>query len=271
MRFLHRADLNCAVAMGTAPVFPFFDNRSNCSPGLGATTSERARASSMHLSGPAISTATNVETLNKELKTNFNNLKRLGEMNAHNKESSNLTKEDRIRDSDTLYLTERSLLTLSNIWGPRKFVTSACLTAIIYIDNQLRGVGFRASIMDRLVERLQLSVGMVLEDISQQDIQEKAARAILWALFVGAIAAIDRPCRGWFLERLLDFSDVLNLRTWNETENILKGFLWPPAWETQGRALWNEVEENRLMKYTTFSGTSNGEEPWIERDTMDWY
>jgi hypothetical protein len=210
-----------------------------------------------------------VETLNRELKENFNNLKLLAKINADNKDFSSLNKEERTRDSDTLYLTERSLLTLSNVWGPRKFVTSGCLAAIIFIDNQLRGINFRAPLMDRVVSRLQLSLSTVLDDLSQHDLKDSSVKAILWALFVGAIAADCRPSREWFIKRLLDFCDGLDMQTWEDTENILQGFLWPAPWQAQGRILWNEVEENRMKKYTTIPDATpdNNMEP--EQDAME--
>ena len=188
---------------------------------------------------------TPVETLNITLKENFDSLKRISQSTP--KESS-LNEEDGIRDSDTLYRTESRLLVLSNIWGPRKFVTSGCLAAIIYADNQLRGINFIAQIMDEVVGRLRLSIGVVLDDISQHDLKENAARAILWALVVGAIASVHRPCRVWFVERVVEFCDALDLQTWEEAEKILNGFLWCPAWQTWGHMLWEEVEESRLKK-----------------------
>jgi hypothetical protein len=163
-----------------------------------------------------------VETLNKELKENFNNLKRLAEKNTNNKDFSSLSKEERSRDSDILYVTERSLLNISNIWGPRKFVTSGCLAALIFTDNQLRGINFKATVIERVVGRLQVSLSTVLDDISQHDLQESSAKAILWCLFVAAMAAVYRLCREWYIEQLLDFCDVLDVQTWEDAKIYYK-------------------------------------------------
>jgi len=274
LRRFFRADLNCAIAMGTNPLFPCLESdQSDPSPPPQAEISEeKATTSNEHLSkSSSTRRASNVEALNMELKENFNNLKRLALINAEKKEPSGITKEERRMNSDTLYLIEKSLLTLSNTWGPRKFVTSGCLAAIIFIDNQLRGINFRAQIMDRVVGRLQLSISTVLDHISKHDLQENAARAILWALFVGAIAAETRKCRGWFVENLLDFCDVLDVQAWEETEKILKGFLWPASWQAQSRVLWNEVEENCMMKYTTLPETTTGENIDTEHEHMEWF
>ncbi len=244
-----RADLNCAIAMGTNPVF------SGLEP-----DPEDDQAGHLSTAHDAISQKplvtmdrdTKVETLNMVLKESFENLKLLTQRNGSKREPIRIDKEDSRRDSDSLYRTEESLLTLSNIWGPRKFVTSGALAAIIYTDNQIRGINFRARIMDRVIERLQHALGMVMNDISQHDLKEDAARAILWVLIVGGVATNHRPCRGWFLKRIVDFCDVLDMRTWEDTEEILQRFLWPAAWHKPGYLLWEDVEEHRLMKYMSF-------------------
>ena len=255
--------------MGNDPLFLGLENdwtgHSLCHYG---TISEEL--SNEHPSRSYMSRETDVETLNLALNQNFESLRRLTQMNGDT-EPISIGKEESKRDSDTLYRSERSLLVLSHIWGPRKFVTSGCLAAIIYTDNQLRGINFRAQIMQRVVERLKLSISVVLSNISQHDLKENAARAILWALVVGAIASDIRPCRGWFVERVVDFCDALDLQTWEEIERILKGFLWPPAWYTQGLILWNEVEENRLMKYTTFRETSVADYSGAEGGILEWF
>jgi hypothetical protein len=173
--------------MGTNPVFP---NRE----------SDLGHGQPGHLSMPYAATSegqprtlnmeTDIATLNSILKENFDNLKTLAQLNGQRRETISIDEEDSNKDSDTLYRTERSLLTLANIWGPRKFVTSGCLAAIIFIDNILRGISFRAQIMDRVVERLQHALDTVLDDIPQHNLKENAARAILWSLISGAIAAV---------------------------------------------------------------------------------
>ncbi|KAE9379202.1 hypothetical protein N431DRAFT_153678 [Stipitochalara longipes BDJ] len=250
--------------MGTNPVFPDLEKEQT---GYLSTLC----ASTLEETPRTMNRETRVETLNSTLKENFDNLKRLSHGTADTKEPISIDEKDGIRDSDTLYRTERSLLILSNIWGPRKFVTSGCLAAIIYIDNQLRGINFIAQIMDRVIERLQLSIGVVLDDISQHDLKENAARAILWALVVGAIASDKRVNRVWFLERVVDFCDALDLQTWEDAEKILNGFLWSPAWHTRGHVLWKQVEENRLMKYTTFPEATSGNSTGAGGDALEWF
>jgi hypothetical protein len=241
--------------MGTNPVFPCLELE------LGPGDDQAGHLSIPHAAIPlelsvTMNRDTKVEILNMVLKENFSNLKRLTQINGDKREPISI---------------ERSLLALSNIWGPRKFVTSGSLAAIIFIDNQIRGINFRARIMDMVVERLQHALGTVLDDISQHDLKENAARAILWALIVGAVAADHRPCRGWFVERILDFFDVLDIRTWEDMEEILKRFLWPAAWHISGYTLWNEVEENRLTKYMLFLEAPAAENIDAEGDALEWF
>ncbi|KAH7360601.1 hypothetical protein BKA65DRAFT_547316 [Rhexocercosporidium sp. MPI-PUGE-AT-0058] len=249
-RLILWADLNCANALGSDPVFDLVDNDGNPIlsppssevPKRGQTTNSRAS----HLS--SLPSTKNLESLSSELKNNFTSLKQLANIDADIGGQTERCKEEKIRDSDNLYIAERSLLILANTWGPGKFATSGCIAATIFLDNHLRGVGFNARLMDRLVTRLQFSMNMVLNDISRHNANDKTARAILWVLYVGGTAAGGRPEREWFITQLPDFCDNLGLKTWEEAQLILKDFLWAPSWQSQGRLLWMQVEEMRLLK-----------------------
>jgi hypothetical protein len=270
LRVCIRADLNCAIAMGTNPVFsglepdPEYDQAGHLSTADDAISQKPL---------VPMNRDTKVETLNIVLKESFDNLKMLTQINGSKREPISIDKEESRRDSDSLYRTERSLLTLSNIWGPRKFVTSGSLAAMIYTDNQIRGINFRARIMDRVIERLQDALGMVMDDISQHDLKDNATRAILWVLIVGGVAADYRACRGWFLERILDFCDVLDMRTWKDTEEMLQRFLWPAAWHKPGYHLWEDVEECRLMKYMSFPEAPIADQGNVDEqgDALEWF
>jgi hypothetical protein len=89
--------------------------------------------------------------MTKELKDNFTVLKYFSEPGLVGRANNEKDKKRQIHDSDKLFFTERSLLNLSNCWGPSKFATSGCLAAIIFIDNYLRGIVFHARIMVSLL------------------------------------------------------------------------------------------------------------------------
>jgi hypothetical protein len=128
--------------MGRDPLFPGHENdwTGHLLCHYGSISEE---LSNEHPSRSYMSRETDVETLNLALNQNFECLRRLTQMNGDT-EPISIDKEESKRDSDTLYRSERSPLVLSHIWGPRKFVTSGCLAAIIYTDDQLRGTNFRA-------------------------------------------------------------------------------------------------------------------------------
>ncbi|KAG4440208.1 hypothetical protein IFR05_004287 [Cadophora sp. M221] len=249
-RLLLWADLNCANALGSDPMFDLVDNDGSSKlPPSYSDVSNKGRTFDGGASNPSNTPGTrDLEAMNLELKNNFTSLKQLANIGADIDGQANRGKDDKIRDSDRLYTAERSLLVLANIWGPGKFATSGCIAATIFLDNHLRGVGFNARLMDRLVTRLQFSMNMVLNDISRHNANDNTARAILWVLYVGGTAAGNRPEKEWFITQLPDFCDNLGLKTWEEAELILKDFLWAPSWQSQGRLLWMQVEEMRLLK-----------------------
>lgn len=269
-----RADLNCAITMGTKPVFSGLEGGPEYDQARQLSTTGNPIS---HKPLVRMDRDTKVETLNIVLKESFANLKLLTQINGGKREPISIDKEESRRDSDSLYRTEKSLLTLSKIWGPSKFVTSGALAAIIYTDNQIRGINFRARIMDRVIERLQHALGKVMDDIPQHDLKENAARAILWVLIVGGVAADYRPCRGWFLERILDLCDVLDMRTWEDMEEILQKFLWPAAWHKPGFLLWEDVEEYRLMKYMSFPEAPVADQGYVDEQgegeeyALEWF
>lgn len=243
--YYYRADLNCANALGTDPSFPvphdFEPN--NISP-PSTMSQARQKSSSMENTSPAMKTVKDTETLNRELRDNFTALKHLAKIN-HRRDRHALSDEQKremIRDSDRLFLVERNLLTLSNIY-PGKFITSGCLAAIIFLDNSLRDIPLEARIMGRLVTRLRTSMVLVLGDIPKHAVNTQSTRALLWVLYVGSIAAVVEYDKEWFIEHLREYCDALNMRSWEDIEVLLAEFLWSEAWNHQGRDIWTKVEK----------------------------
>jgi hypothetical protein len=198
--------------------------------------------------------------LNKALIDKFIDLRYLAGINSLPGRRQSISRDEQIWRSDEVYFIERSLLTLSNLSGPRDFVTSCCVAAIIFIDNQLRGIAFIARIMSRHVARLKLSMEMFLDDATNLATNSTTPRTILWTLYVGGIAAGSRPERGWFIGQLLEFCDHLNLHCWNDAEGILKQFLWPVTWDFEGILLWECVEDARLMRHDLRNAACSGED-----------
>ncbi|KAK0124360.1 hypothetical protein ONS95_009328 [Cadophora gregata] len=251
-RLILWADLNCANALGNMPVFDLVNgegSREVKTPNVEVIQRGRHITSSNFPQTEPFGVKDS-GAVGLELRDNFTRLKQLAIMDADTGPRGN---EEKIRHSDKLYMTERNLLILANTCGPGKFATAGCLAAIIFLDNHLRGIGFNARLMDRFAIRLKVSMNMVLNQSSSHKPNEKTTKAILWVLYVGGLAADDRPERQWFTMQLLDFCDTLGLKTWEETELVLKDFLWAPSWHYQGQSLWIQVEEIRFLKNIEWS------------------
>lgn len=239
-----RADLNCANALGTNPAFPIpRDFESYNISELSAVFHNLDLPARMECTSPSKISVKDTQTLNRELQENFTVLKHLSRIN-HRKDGLSITNDQRIemiRDSDRLLLVERNLLTLSNI-SPGKFITSACISAIIFLDNNLRDVSFQAKIMGRLVTRLRTSMELVLGGVANHIVNPQSTKAIMWVLYVGSIAAVADSDKKWFLQRLVEYCDILSLKCWDDAETILGEFMWSEAWGAEGRDTWNEIE-----------------------------
>lgn len=200
---------------------------------------------------------TELQLLHKDLIDKVINLRYLAGISSSFNRRQTVERDEQIMRSDEVYTIERSLLTLSNLCGPRNFVTSCCIAAIIFIDNRLRNIAFIARLMGRHVVRLKLSLGMFLDQASNIAAHSTTPRTIFWTLYVGGIAAGSRLERGWFVEQLLEFCDILELTCWEDAEGVLNTFLWPSAWNSQGTLIWESLAEARMMKNNRHSATCN--------------
>lgn len=203
---------------------------------------------------------TELQLLHKDLIDKFIDLRYLAGINSLPDRRQTVEREEQIIRSDQVYSTERNLLILSNLCGPRNFITSCCIAAIIFIDNHFRGIDFIARIISRHVARLKLSMELFLDDASGFAAHSTTPRTILWTLYVGGIAADSRPERGWFLAHLLDFCDLLGLNCWEDVGGVLKNFLWPVAWDFQGILLWECIEDVRVMRHGLHTEICNMED-----------
>jgi hypothetical protein len=189
-----------------------------------------------------------LQLLNKDLIDKFTDLRYLAGINSSFDRRQTIERDEQIMRSDEVYYTERSMLVLSNLCGPRDFVTSCCVATIIFIDNHLRNIALNARIIGRHVARLKLSTGLFLDQPSTFAAHSATPRTIFWTLYVGGTAAGGRPERGWFVEHLLEFCDLLELSSWEDAEGILKTFLWPVSWDFQGTMLWECLEDAMVIK-----------------------
>ncbi len=235
--------------MGTNAIFPLLDP-SDIAPSdapFHHRVQDYRKIASDTIYGDHNNSKRDPDALRKELRDHFTNLRQIIKMDKEGDSIHQSRKIRQIQNSDRLYFTERSLQRLSNRWGPRKFVSSGCLAAIIFLDNYLRGIQFNARMMDRLVARLHFSMTIVLEEMLQHDGHAKASYAIFWVLFVGGVASGERPEGRWFLIHLTDFSRWLGIKSWDDARQILKDFLWPDTWNSLGYVLWKQIEMNHQV------------------------
>lgn len=251
---IHRADLNCANALACDPIIPILDCPETKAY-IRASQAQRRLSSNSSL-GENTGSLIELQVLNKDLIDKFIDLRYLAGINSLPGRRQSISKEEQIWKSDELYFTERSLLTLSNLSGPRNFVASCCIAALIFIDNHLRGIAFCARLIGRHVARLKLSMEL-FRDTSSSTASLTTPRAILWALYVGGIAAGTKPERGWFVAQLLEFCDILELCSWDDAEGVLKQFLWPLNWDFEGMTLWESIVDARLMRHDLLGATGN--------------
>jgi hypothetical protein len=247
---------------------------------------ETSTTSAINPWGAGAEDLADLKTLSKDLIDRFVDLRYLSSIHTDQGCQWGDGIAQRIWYSDKLFLTERSLMSLSNVSGHRNFVTyvysrsysfylvkfklrsvlhlnipsqignwnidfsrSCCIAAIIFIDNYLRGINLNARIIGRLVARLKMSLQLSLNDIpSLAAATTITGRAMLWVLCVGGHAADHRQEESWFLANLVDLCDILELYQYEDVESILKNFLWPSNWDGASRLLWDSAQETRLKR-----------------------
>lgn len=239
---IHRADLNCSNALACDPMFSLLDLDAT-SAHVRASRLQQLSSSDSYLQEGGLGSISELKLLDKDLIGKFMVLRLLADISSSFNRRRTTERDEQIMWSDEVYDIERSLLMLSNLHGPRNFVASCCIAAIIFIDNQLRSIAFIARLMGRHVARLKLSMEIFLGQVSDLALHSTTPRTIFWTLYVGGVTAGNRPEREWFVARLLEFCDVLVLTSWEDVEDILKTFLWSSAWDAQGILLWQCLED----------------------------
>lgn len=313
---LCRADLNCANALASDPIFPACESYNDGSSDYHAAALRRGTNTHPN---PYTSQDTNVladlPTLSKDLTNKFTTLRRVMMLYPDGRSKGDIEKKAHIYSSDEVYLIERGLLVLANLSGCRSIITGCCIAAIIFIDNHMRGIDFLARLMGRLVARLQrkrhfspkdyhltnnilVTMGLVLTDLPALAAPITTRRAMFWILWqvfskllfplsarfgrgiiylemhdiycshlktnfllmiagtnnadsnlfpsVGAIASVSRSERKYFFQNFVELCNIFNIEHSEDAKDVLKKFLWPTAWDTNGAMLWKTVEAARL-------------------------
>ena len=89
----------------------------------------------------------------------------------------------------------------------------------------------------RVVPELQTTIC----EINLRFVEEQVLRVLLWCTVVTGIASKGAPEHPWFVAQLLKLSDLLDIRSWQELQEIMRGFAWvDTACDQGGYALWEE-------------------------------
>jgi hypothetical protein len=116
------------------------------------------------------------------------------------------------------------------------------LTAMIFGVAVILPIPNTYDVLQIYVTRLKLAIEESRLD-TLQSVDANLSPVFLWMLFLGGIAALDKPERRWFVSQLALLID--KLRTdWSGVEEILETFLWlDSACGPGGRELWAKIED----------------------------
>ena len=72
---------------------------------------------------------------------------------------------------------------------------------------------------------------------------------LLWVVFCGGMVIHDNKDRSWFMARLRQITQILNLYDWQTLRLTLKGFLWVDnLHDMPGRLLWDVAVEQSYLE-----------------------
>ena len=232
MFYLNRADINSAAALGSSPMLPPVQ-RPDVSLLLGPFTAFTGR----HM---------DLEPLGKDVSDIFTDLREL----SHILTSSNtaeLKQLDSLQYSDWLYCVKRALIDLSNCKGNAEKQILPCISiaALILVEVCLRGISLNSRIIDRLVTRGKTTLEVLSAGMSITPTDTATRIIMLWVLFVCGAAATTRAEYPWYVCRVVEICDLLDLHKWEDVEVILEDVWWHSTWILPYVALWGEMETAR--------------------------
>lgn len=166
-------------------------------------------------------------------------------------ESRGLTLTAIARTRTTCQLRLLSLSTASEIFEmPEEapYVYEAVrLTANIYAIGVIFPIPRSSAVLQTLVQKLAAAI----EEAELERYGNLIPDLLLWILVLGGIAALHKPERSWYVDRLVTFSRVWDVVKWSDVKAVLVRFLWlDSACGASGRKLWSLVAERRAYLET---------------------
>ncbi|KAL4968412.1 uncharacterized protein BDV14DRAFT_197189 [Aspergillus stella-maris] len=141
-----------------------------------------------------------------------------------------------LADNNLVILAGHQLLSLFFSGALARFQESLRLAMVVYSAFRIFDLQFMPNsriIVDDLDRTLHSSFPML---------KDKAPDLLFWILFVGGLASQDLDCHDWFVVRLAEVAECLEIYDWITALSLLRQFFFVirPA-ETKPECLWNEV------------------------------
>lgn len=143
--------------------------------------------------------------------------------------------------SDEILLSQATLTTIAKDPSSSRLAGICYNASMILLDSYIRHIIFEACIMDRYLAQLQAEVYPFLDTAFSSQRDPRLEKFLLWALFVGAIVASEKPCQPWAWKYQVFYCEKLGIRSWEDVKPILKSILWPPTWNAYGILLCDQL------------------------------
>ena len=139
--------------------------------------------------------------------------------------------------------TSRALSTTSQVEVDAQYETCR-LATLLYSLLVVFPLPPTVGLFEKPVRRLRTEVAALSS--LQQGFDGPRRKLHYWILTMGGVASIGLSERQYFLKELIDQSDRLSIKSWQEALDTLKHFLWHPTTNNKdGLDLWNDMQAAR--------------------------
>lgn len=136
--------------------------------------------------------------------------------------------------SDKIYYLQRSLFDIARVSSYHIPIDSVCaLAALIYCGHCLRDIPLGYAVTSKAVTRLQMAIGSY-EEFNLWIGNLGATKKMFWIFAFGGVAAEGKPERGWFAQKFIRCSYILQVTGWESARTILGDLLWEPGLDDAG-------------------------------------
>jgi hypothetical protein len=233
-----RADIGAACMLSTEPcIFPF-EMDSELLARCGSTSSTSFQD---HEENTLSNGVPNLSFYETDLSNVLVEIRSLIALFETNKESNTLA-FDNIAYSDRVYFIRRSLHYLQHHPTPhsKRIDLPLAIAASIFVDSCIRDMGFHVGIICIMVARLKDHLVFFEDDVIEFP-NKLVAQKILCVFALGAVAALGKVERPWFVAWLALACRALGITRWEKLEPNLKAIIWKSNWESPRGMLWSEV------------------------------